>query len=102
MTAILTWNSAFVPDCALELLSKPHILPLLSLWSIFFCQAGIKQNHIRASEFSQAFVAWSAETEWPSWDHGCSESGSPEAISASLTVQIDKMSGPLNPLGVGG
>lgn len=52
MSAILTWDSAFVPDCALELFSKLHILPPLSLWSNFFCQAGIKQS----SEFSHRLL----------------------------------------------
>lgn len=43
MTAILTRNDAFVPDCGLELVSKPHILPLFSHQRHFY-QAGIKQK----------------------------------------------------------
>lgn len=43
MTAILTRNDAFVPDSGLELVSKPHILPLFSHQRHFY-QAGIKQN----------------------------------------------------------
>lgn len=70
VTAVLTWNSAFVPDCAPELLSKPHILPcsptgVFSFLPLFFFlhQAGIKQNGIRAIEspLIYALVAWSAE-----------------------------------------
>lgn len=36
MTAILTWNGAFVLDCALELVLKPHILPCSPTGVIFF------------------------------------------------------------------
>lgn len=36
MTAILTWNGAFVPACALELVSKPHILRCSPTGVLFF------------------------------------------------------------------
>lgn len=64
MTAILTWNGAFVPDYTLELVSKPHILPSSPTGVIFLCQAGIKQNSVRAI-LPQALVIWSVETKWP-------------------------------------
>lgn len=66
MTATLTWNSAFVPDYALELVSKPHILPF-SLTGVIFLSGRYKTKQPKSHRIlPQALVVWSAESEWPS------------------------------------
>lgn len=53
MTAILTWNGAFVSQTVLWSWSQSlTFFPALPQESFFFCQTGVEQNSVRAIEFS--------------------------------------------------